>query len=306
MSRSDAHEPAPHDPDARALRRFQARAAAGYRAAATLPALVAERLLERLDGLRFEPAMMLDLGCGPGDVAVQLARRWPKARLLAVDAVRPMLDQVPARLGWFGPKLHRLQADAARLPLADSTIDLLVCNLVLHAVDDLPGTLNGFRRALRPGGLLLLSIYGRDTLTELREAGQRIGDVERVGRFADVQRLGDAMMRAGFAEPVLDTDWITVRYRDPAQLFAELKASGLSHAAVSRSRGLTTPRRLAALQAAYDRFHRSDDTVPATWEIVYASAWAPEEGTPIRSLHGEEASVSVASIGTRQRVRTPD
>lgn len=301
MSRSEQPEPADHAPDVRALRRFQARAAGGYRAASTLPALVAERLLERLDGLRFEPSTVLDLGCGPGDVAMQLARRWPKARVLAADAVRPMLDQVPGRLGWFGPKLHRLQADAARLPLAESSVDLLVCNLVLHAVDDLPGTLNGFRRALRPGGLLLLSIYGRDTLSELREAGQRIGDVERVGRFADVQRLGDAMMRGGFAEPVLDTDWITVHYRDPAQLFAELKAGGLSHAAANRSRGLTTPRRLAALQQAYDSFRGPDGTVPATWEIVYASAWAPEEGTPIRNIHGEEASVSVASIGRRQR-----
>lgn len=301
MSQSHKPEFAGYAPDVRALRRFQARAAAGYRKAATLPNVVAERLLDRLDGLRFEPMTVLDLGCGPGDVAVQLARRWPKARVLAIDAVRPMLDQVPTRLGWFGPKLHRLQADAAGLPLAESTIDLLVCNLVLHAVDDLPGTLNGFRRALRPGGLLLLSIYGRDTLSELRQAGQEIGDVERVGRFADVQRLGDAMIRAGFAEPVLDTDWLTVHYHDPAQLFAELKASGLSHAATDRSRGLTTPRRLAALRQSYESFRQADGSVPATWEIVYASAWAPEEGTPIRSIHGEEASVSVASIGKRQR-----
>jgi len=301
MSQTDKLDSAGYAPDSAAVRRFQARAAAGYSAAAHLSTLVGERLFERLDGLRFEPESVLDLGCGPGNGARLLAQRWPGARVLAVDAVRPMLDQVPPRLGWFGPKLQRLQADAARLPLGESTVDLLFCNLVLHALEDLPGALNGFRRVLRPGGLLLISIYGRDTLRELREAGRRIGDVERVGRFADVQRLGDAMMRAGFAEPVLDTDWITVQYRDPGQLFAELKACGLSHAARARSRGLTTPRRLAALRQSCETFRSADGTLLATWEIVYASAWAPEEGAPIRSIHGEEASVSVASIGKRRR-----
>lgn len=294
--------PAAIAPERAAQRRFQARAAASYRAAARRPALIAERLLERLDGLRFAPRTVLDLGCGPGTQAELLARRFPKAQVLAADAVRPMLDQVPKRLGWFGPKLARLQLDAERLALADASIDLLFCNLVLHAVEDLPGALNGFRRVLRPGGLVLLSIYGRDTLAELREAGRRIGDVERVGRFADVQRLGDALMRAGFAEPVLDTDWLKVRYRDAAELFAELKACGLSHAAADRSRGLTTPRRLAALEQAWSELARDEDgLLPATFEIVYASAWAPEEGTPIRSIHGEEASISVASIGRRRR-----
>ncbi len=301
MSATDRLDLPDFAPDIAAVRRFQARAAAGYRAAAHLPALVGERLLERLDGLRFEPATVLDIGCGPGHAARLLAQRWPKARVLAADVAWPMLDQVPRRLGWFGPRLERLQTDAARLGLGESTVDLLFCNLVLHAVEDLPAALNGFRRVLRPGGLLLVSIYGRDTLKELRAAGQRIGDVERVGRFADVQRLGDVMMRAGFAEPVLDTDWLSVEYRTAAHLFAELKACGLSHAGRDRSRGLTTPRQLAALRASCEEFRSPAGTLPVTWEIVYASAWAPEEGTPIRSPRGEEASVSVASIGKRQR-----
>jgi malonyl-CoA O-methyltransferase len=287
--------------DAAAIRRAFSRAAGDYRDHARLQAEVADRLLERLDGLRFEPTTVVDLGCGPGVQARELSQRFRSARVVAMDYARPMLAQAKSRRGRWRKRFDRVQADAAALPLAGSSIDLLYSNLMLQWCDDLPALLNAFRRVLKPGGLMLISTFGPDTLSELRQSWQRIGEPPRVNAFADVQTIGDAMLRAGFAEPVLDTDWITTTYRRPRDLLDELKAIGATFAGSDRPRGLTGRGTLKRLLDAYDEHRLDSGLFPASWEIVYASAWGPEEGAPIRTFHGEEASVSVDSIGRRRR-----
>jgi malonyl-CoA O-methyltransferase len=287
--------------DPSAVRRAFGRAAGGYREHARLQSEVAERLLERLDGLRFEPGTIVDLGCGPGLQARLLARRFGSARVVAVDSALPMLQRAGEQRGWWRKRFERVAADARALPLADGSVDLLYSNLMLQWCDDLPALLNALRRIIKPGGLMLLSSFGPDTLTELRQAWQQIGRSPRVGAFADVQTIGDAMLRAGFAEPVLDTDWITTTYRAPRDLLDELKAIGATFAGSQRPRGLTGPRVLKRLLEAYESHRLETGLYPATWEVIYASAWGPEEGAPIRSYHGEEASVSVGSIGRRRR-----
>jgi malonyl-CoA O-methyltransferase len=218
-----------------------------------------------------------------------------------MDWSPPMLARAGVQRGWLRRRFERVAADASALPLADSSVDLLYSNLMLQWCDDLPAMLNGFRRILKPGGLVLLSTFGPDTLTELREAWRSVDEQPHVSPFADVQTIGDSMMRAGFGEPVLDTDWITTTYTKPRALLDELKAIGATYAGSERQRGLTTPRRLRLLLAAYENARLASGLYPATWEVVYASAWGPEEGAPIRNIHGEEASVSVASIGRRKR-----
>jgi malonyl-CoA O-methyltransferase len=287
--------------DAAAIRRAFSRAADDYRDHARVQAEVADRLLERLDGLRFDPATVLDLGCGPGVQARALSQRFGSARVVAMDWAMPMLRRAAARRGRWRKRFERVAGDAGALPLAESSVDLLYSNLMLQWCDDLPALLNAFRRVLKPGGLMLVSTFGPDTLTELRQAWQRIGAAPRVSGFADVQTIGDAMLRAGFAEPVLDTDWITTTYRRPRDLLDELKAVGATFAGSERPRGLTAPGTLDALLAAYEAFRLDSGLYPATWEVVYASAWGPEEGAPIRTFHGEEASVSIGSIGRRRR-----
>lgn len=287
--------------DAPTVRRRFSRAAPKYAERARLQAEVGDRLLERLDGLRFEPTTVVDLGSGPGLQARALADRFGSSRVVALDWALPMLERAGKPRGRWRKRFERVAADARRLPLAESSVDLLYSNLMLQWCDDLPGLLNGLRRVLKPGGLMLLSTFGRDTLTELRQAWQRIGETPRVSPFADVQTLGDAMLRAGFAEPVLDTDWITTTYRAPRDLLAELKGIGATFAGPERQRGLTPPSRLRALLDAYADFRLESGLYPASWEVVYASAWGPNEGAPIRSFHGEEATVSVASIGRRRR-----
>jgi len=290
-----------HRFDAGAVRRTFGRAAETYAERARLQAEVGDRLLARLDGLRLAPKTVVDLGCGPGIQARALAGRFSSARVVAMDWALPMLERAGARRGWWRRRFARVAADAGRLPLAESSVDLLYSNLMLQWCDDLPALLNAFRRVLRPGGLILVSTFGPETLTELRQCSQRIDEAARVSPFADVQTVGDALLRAGFAEPVLDTDWITTTYRRPRDLLVELKAIGATFAGAGRSRGLTPPSRIRALLDAYADFRLDSGLYPATWEVIYASAWGPEEGAPIRSFHGEEASVSVASIGRRTR-----
>ena len=287
--------------DSEAVKRAFGRAADGYSQHARLQAEVADRLLERLDGLKFEPKTIVDLGCGPGVQAKALSQRFGDARVVAMDWSQPMLKRAGAERGWLRRRFDRVVADANALPLAESSVDLLYSNLMLQWCDDLPAMLNGFRRILKPGGLVLVSTFGPDTLTELREAWRKVDEKPHVSPFADVQTIGDSMMRAGFGEPVLDTDWITTTYRQPRALLDELKAIGATYAGSDRRRGLTGPRTLKALLDAYASTRMESGLYPATWEVVYASAWGPEEGAPIRNIHGEEASVSVASIGRRQR-----
>jgi len=287
--------------DRRAIARAFGRAADRYSERAVVQPEVADRLLERLEGLRFEPRTVVDLGSGPGMQSVELARRFPAAQVLALDLALPMLHQAGSRRGWFRKRFERVAADANALPLADASVDLLYSSLMLQWCADLPAILNGIRRVMKPGGLVLLSTFGPDTLTELRQAWRNVDARPHVSPFIDVQAMGDLMMRAGFAEPVLDTDWITSRYARPRDLMAELKAIGASFAGADRARGLTTPGKLKAVLEAYETFRGEDGLYPATWEVVYASAWAPNEGAPIRGLHGEEATVSVSSIGRRRR-----
>jgi malonyl-CoA O-methyltransferase len=275
----------------RILRRAFGKAADGERG--RLSTEVGARLLERLDGLRFEPGVVVDLGSGAGLQTRALAERFGSARIVAMDRSLHSLASAGTRRGWFRRRFQRVAADPDALPLAESSVGLLHANLALPWVVDLPALLNAFRRVIEPGGLVLFSTLGPDTLRELRQCRARIGADLDPGAFVDVQTIGDAMLRAGFAEPVLDTDWITSTYRRPADLLAEL--DGLCPGRV-RDRD-----EAAGLATAYEAFRLDSGLYPATWEVVYASAWGPDEGAPIRSYHGEEASVSIASIGRRRR-----
>jgi len=287
--------------DKTAIKRAFGRDTDHYTRHARVQTEVAGRLLERLDGLNFEPKTVVDLGCGPGVQAKALSQRFSDARVVAMDWSLPMLARAGAERGWLRKRFERIAADANALPLAESSVDLLYSNLMLQQCENLPAMLNGFRRVLKPGGLVLFSTFGPDTLTELREAWRKVDEQSHVGPFADVQTIGDAMMRAGFGEPVLDTDWITTTYTSPRALLDELMATGTIDADSDRQRSLGGRKKTAALLNAYESARMESGLYPATWEVVYASAWGPEEGAPIRNIHGEEASVSVASIGRRKR-----
>jgi malonyl-CoA O-methyltransferase len=260
--------------DARAARRRFDRAAPTYAGASRLESEVGARMLERLDYVRLAPARILDAGCGPAPQAAALARRYPGARLLALDFSLPMLERARA-IGWRARLLGKrppaaLCASQEQLPLAAASVQLVWSNMALHWVRDARAALAEFQRVLAAEGLLMFSTLGPDTLKELRAAA---GEA-RVHRFADMHDLGDWLVAAGFSAPVMDVETINVAYRDMAQLFADLRASGQVNARADRPRGLAGKGLRAMLERAGTR---------VTCEVVYGHAW---KGTPRRTADG--------------------
>lgn len=286
--------------DRRQLRRAFGRAAPNYAAVAALQREVEARLLEQLDYLdERQPARILDLGCGPGRASGAMKKRWPKAEVIAVDAALPMLRQVPKHTRFWRP-VKRVCADVSMLPFADQSVDVIFSSLCLQWLDDLPAALVEFRRVLRPGGLLLFSTFGPDTLLELREAYESIGEVPPLSPFAAIQQVGDTMMAAGFKDPVLDRDRYTLTYPDLRALMQELRAIGAGDARRDRRRGLGGRGRLQRVTAAYEA-HRRDGTLPSTWEVITAQAWGPAPGAPRREGGADLATFPADRIPLRRR-----
>ncbi|WP_293708778.1 malonyl-ACP O-methyltransferase BioC [Stenotrophomonas sp. UBA7606] len=283
------------------VRRAFARAASSYHAAAVLQQEVAKRLLESLDYLEDrQPQVVLDVGSGPGHSSAAMKKRWPKAQVIALDLAQPMLVEAKKQAGWWRP-FSRVCADARALPLADNSVDVIFSNLCLQWVEDLPAVFAGFRRVLKPGGLLVCSTFGHDTLVELRAAFAQADDTAHVSRFVQIAQFGDALLAAGFRDPVLDRDMFTLTYDDLPALMRELKAIGATNAMHDRRHTLTGRGRLAAAQAAYEPLRRTDGKLPSSWEVIYAHAWAPEPGAPIREHGHDVASVPLASIPIRRK-----
>jgi malonyl-CoA O-methyltransferase len=300
--------------DARQVRRAFSRSAASYDAAAQLQHAVEARLLESLDYLddpalqRAAPRRVLDLGCGTGRASVAMQKRWPKAQVVSLDLALPMLQQARAasgrRTGWlanpFASRPAQVCADARALPLADGSVDVLFSNLCVQWVEDLDALFAGFRRVLKPHGLLLVSTFGPETLWELRDAFARADDAPHVSAFADIAGFGDALVRAGFHQPVLDREEETTHYPDLQALMRELRAIGATNALASRRHTLTGRARFAAAAEAYEA-HRAARGLPATWETISAMAWAPEAGTPLREGDVDVASIPLSRIPIRRR-----
>jgi len=263
--------------DARAARRRFDRAARSYAKAARLESEVGARMLERLDYVKLVPARVLDAGSGPPQRA--LGRRYRGAKVIAVDFALAML--LAGKKKFFERKPPKaVAADVTRLPIAAGAIDLVWSNMVLHWVADPLAAIREFHRVLGVGGLLMFSTLGPDTLAELRAAAGE----DRVHRFADMHDLGDMLVAAGFADPVMDMEHLKIEYASGAALLADLRASGQTHAGASRARGLSGARfrarleqRLAAQRAA------AGGKLAVGYEVVYGHAW---KAAPKRSADG--------------------
>lgn len=269
-----------HRLDKRAVRRAFARASGTYDETAVLQAEVRARLIERLDYMRIAPRQIVDVGSGTGRAAAELTRRYPGARLLQVDLSEPMLRQARGGVSrwrrWRGTSQFAA-ADAECLPLVDDSCDLVFSNLALQWCNDLEVALREFRRVLRPGGLLLFTSFGPDTLAELRQSWAQADGNVHVSQFADMHDVGDAMVRAGLADPVVDAERLTLTYDTLKALMRDLKGIGAVNAAAGRPRGLTGKARMGAVMEAYERL-RTDGRLPATYEVVYGHGWVPTIG----------------------------
>ena len=273
------------------LRRRFARAAATTDGADVLAREVARRMDERLDYIRCEPRHVLDLGCGTGADLPRLAQRFAQATLLAADFAPPMLARAgerqrgaaPApgllqrRLGRGPAPLPHVVADARALPFARGSLGLVWSNLMLPAVDDPLPVLQEIHRTLEVGGLLMFSTLGPDSLRELR-AALPADTGERVHRFIDMHDVGDALVKAGFADPVMDMEMLTLTYTELDGLLLDLRATGANNAASTRARGLAGRQAWARARANYETL-RQDGRLPATFEIIQGHAWKPAPKT---------------------------
>jgi len=264
-----------HPIDKSAARRSFDQAAPGYDKAAVLQRELADRLLERLDYIRLQPERMLDLGAGTGYAIPGLRKRFGTACILALDFASAMLLEARDRDRTCRPS-DCVCADVEALPLADASVDLIFSNATFQWCNDIQGTFGECLRVLRPGGLLLFTTFGPDTLWELRDAWAAADGHSHVSPFPDMHDLGDALVNARFADPIMDVERLTVTYERARDLMRDLKILGAHNATSARARGLTGRRRLLAVEQAYET-HRRDGRLSASYEVVYGLAWAPKQ-----------------------------
>jgi malonyl-CoA O-methyltransferase len=262
--------------DKRQARRAFERAAERYDEVAVLQREIAKRLLGRLDYIIHRPQVVLDVGAGTGEATHALTARYRKARIFALDFALPMLQQARRRGSWLR-RPRCVCGDAEQLPLADASVDLIFSNAALQWCNDLEGAFREFRRVLRPEGLLMFTTFGPDTLQELRQSWAAVDGTPHVSPFPDMHEIGDAMLRAGLADPVVDVDRLQLTYQDVPALMRDLKTLGAQNATSGRQRGLTGKTRLQAMIEAYEGF-RGEGLLPASYEVVYGHAWA--QGQP--------------------------
>ncbi|MGH8140615.1 MAG: malonyl-ACP O-methyltransferase BioC [Steroidobacteraceae bacterium] len=295
----------PHDPgpgvfrlDRVAIRKAFDRASARYEAGAVLQARVGEELLGRLELFKFQPQVVLDLGAGTGRSTEELKRRYRRALVVALDVAPGMLREARRRQHLFR-RFERVCADALRLPFADASVDLVFSNLMLQWCDPLDMAFAQIRRVLKPEGFLAFSTFGPDTLKELRAAWADADGYNHVNHFTDMHDVGEALVRAGLMEPVLDVDHIQLTYADTMALMRDLKAIGAHNATAGRSRGLTGRSRIERVRAAYETFRR-DGRLPATYEVIYGATWGAAAGRPASRSIGGEAFISPGAIKRRR------
>ena len=285
--------------DQHQVRRNFARAAFTYEKHDALQREVQTHLLERLTFYLETPQRVLDVGAGTGRGSALLKRRYPKADVIAVDLAQPMLRAAKQHSGWR-KSFARVCAEASMLPLPDHSIDVLYSNLCFQWIDDLATLFGECMRVLRPGGLMVFSSYGPDTLMELRAAWAQADQQAHVGRFLDMHDVGDAMLAAGLRDPVLDVFRYTLTYSEPRKLLDDLRGLGSTNADRARARGLTGKHRYHRMLQAYEAM-RVDGHIPATWEVVSAHAWGPPMGQPRRVGGSEIASFSIDKLRGSRR-----
>lgn len=229
-------------------------------------------MLERLDYIRLAPRRILDAGSGPPRRA--LGKRYPHASLIALDFSLAMLPRRTLLGRVLGRTIFPVCGELERLPVADGAVDFVWSNMALHWLSEPLAAFREFNRVLAPGGLLMFSTLGPDSLKELRVAA----GAGRVHCFIDMHDLGDMLLAAGLCAPVMDMEMLTIAYTDADRLLTDLRASGQTSARADRPRGLAGRQFAGRLRRALG------DKPQATFEVVYGHAWKPAVDSQVKTV----------------------
>lgn len=265
--------------DKREVRRAFSRAASGYDASAVLQREVCSRMLERLDYVKLQPRRILDAGSGTGWGGRQLGERYAQAEVVALDIAIGMLQVARGTSSWWqklfaGSSRRFVCADVETLPLAAQGVDMVWSNLALQWCNDLPATFCELHRVLQPEGLLMFSTFGPDTLRELRIAFDGVDGYNHINRFIDMHDIGDMLMAAGFADPVMEMERLTLTYDDVRAVMQDLRGIGAHNATAGRAPGMTGRQKWMRIVQNYETL-RQNGRLPATFEVIYGHAWKP-------------------------------
>ncbi|MGF6739852.1 methyltransferase domain-containing protein [Paraburkholderia sp. CNPSo 3155] len=281
--------------DSRRLRRIFDRRAAIFDDVAFLPREIAQRMRERLDYIKVAPSSVLDAGCGAGEDIPALRARFPEAPVFGADLSHGMLRRalrhdagdtswrrflppsLGKALGARGPRFA--QADFSALPFAAGAFEFIWSNLALHWHSRPDLVFPEWQRVLKVNGLLMFSTLGPDTLKELRgayaeiEAAHGVASRKHVIDFVDMHDLGDMLVEAGFEIPVMDQETLTITYKSPESLLADVRRWGAYPFERDAHDGALARRLHKALLAALEARRRADGTIALTFEVIYGHAW---------------------------------
>lgn len=268
------------------------RAAITYDQWATIQKNIGDNLLERLQWLKLQPEHILEVGTGTGRLSRALSQEYKTANVYAIDISTNMLTEAAKH-----SKQHFICADAAQLPIADNSIDLLVSNLMLQWCEDINSVIQEFARVLKPDGALLFSSFGPDTLKELRASWATVDDAVHVNSFIDMHHYGDSLLQAGLKNPVMDVDRLQWQYQEVKALMMELKNIGAHNINSDRQRGLMGKDKFQAMIAAYEQYRLKDELLPVTYEVIYGYALGKQSVVTTNS----SVNIPIDQIGGRKK-----
>ncbi len=255
----------------RDIRRRFDRAAAEFDSADFVHAVTRDGLCARLEPMLLKPSAVLDLGSATGSMGQALRKRFRRAHIVSLDLSGAMLAKAHRKKSWLA-RASFVQADAEYIPFADGAFDLVVANQLLPWLPDPQRVFTEVARVLRKGGVFAFAGLGPDSLQEIGRAWARFDEGPHVNRFPDMHDIGDGLVRAGLADPVLDVDRLHISYENPGKLFSDLTQVGARNSLAERARGLTGKNRFRSMAAALAN-GAVDGGILLDLELVYGHCW---------------------------------
>lgn len=255
------------------------KASSSYEDSAILQKHVLGEMFTRLKLLKINPESILDLGCGLGNAGPNLKETYKPRDLIYLDFAYNMLKKAEQKntdhfIKVFTNKTKQqfICADMEAIPLEKNSIDMIWSSLSLQWCNDLDKVFTQIAETLKHNGLFVFSTFGPSTLHELRTSLASFSQYSHVNQFIDMHDIGDALVRCGLSDPVLDVDRYTLTYKEFKGIMYDLKNIGARNALQGRAKGMTGKGFLYQLEKLYE-IYRSDGKLPASYEVVYGHAW---------------------------------